>query len=65
MNPLSWYNLRFHRPPQGGNEQEHVQQMETGRIIKAPSLDAGGVLMASERQYATIILGKYMQVGFI
>ncbi|MDD1671626.1 MAG: bacteriocin family protein [Methanomicrobiales archaeon] len=63
--PPSRYNLLFRRYPQGGTELEHVQQMVTGGIIKAPPLDAGGVLMASGKQFASIILGEDMQVGFI
>ena len=34
-------------------------------ILKAPILKDGGVLLASSRQYASIVLGQDMAIGFI
>ena len=61
----SRYNLLFRRYPQGGTELEHLQEMVAGGIFKAPILDSGGVILAMGRQFASIILGMDMQVGFI
>lgn len=61
----SRYNLLFRRYSQGGTELEHVQSIVTDGVFKAPILEAGGVLMASGRQYAAIVLGQDMTVGFI
>lgn len=59
------YNSLFRRYPQGGTELEHIRQIVTGGIIKASTLESGGVLLASGKQYASIILGEDMRVGFI
>jgi uncharacterized linocin/CFP29 family protein len=61
----SRYNLLLRRYPQGGTEMEHLQAIVTDGIFKAPILDSGGVLLASGVQYASIILGQDMTVGFI
>jgi uncharacterized linocin/CFP29 family protein len=60
------YNLLFRRYPQGeGTELDHVKSIVTGGIVKAPVLGDGGVLIASGKQYAEIVLGQDMTVGFI
>jgi uncharacterized linocin/CFP29 family protein len=60
------YNLLFRRYPQGeGTELDHLRTMVTGGIFKAPVLTEGGVLLASGKQYAEIIIGQDMTVGFI
>ena len=61
----SRYNLLFRRYPQGGTELEYVQAIVTDGVFKAPILNSGGVLIASGRQYAAIVLGQDMSVGFI
>jgi uncharacterized linocin/CFP29 family protein len=61
----SRYNLLFRRYPQGGTELEHLQTIVADGIHKAPILDSGGVLLASGIQYASIVLGQDMAVGFI
>jgi len=62
----SRYNLLFRRYPQGNvSELEHVKAMATEGVFKAPILESGGVLLASGRQYASIVLGQDMAVGFI
>ena len=60
------YNLLFRRYPRGNvSEMEHVRTMVTEGVFKAPILDSGGVLLASGRQYASIVLGQDMAIGFI
>jgi len=60
------YNLLFRRYPNGNfSEMEHVKTMVTEGIYKAPILDSGGVLLASGRQYASIVLGQDMAIGFV
>lgn len=59
------YNLLFRRYPQGGTELEYVQAIVTEGVFKAPILESGGILIASGRQYAAIVLGQDMSVGFI
>jgi uncharacterized linocin/CFP29 family protein len=60
------FNLLFRRYPQGeGTELEHLRSIVTGGIYKAPVLGEGGVLLATGKQYAEIVLGQDMTVGFI
>lgn len=60
------YNLLLRRYPTGNiSELEHVKTMVTEGVIKAPVLESGGILLASGRQYASIVLGQDMTVGFI
>ena len=60
------YNLLFRRYPRGNfSEMEHVKSMVTEGIFKAPILESGGVLVASGRQFASIVLGQDMTIGFI
>ncbi len=60
------YNLLFRRYPQGPTtEMEHVRTLITGGLVKVPALREGGVLLAVGRQFASIVLGQDMRVGFI
>lgn len=60
------YNLLFRRYERGNfSEMEHVKTMVTEGIFKAPILESGGVLLASGRPYASIVLGQDMTIGFI
>ncbi len=60
------YNLLFRRYPQGPmTELEHIRTLITGGIVKVPTLKDGGVLLAVGRQFASIVLGQDMHVGFI
>lgn len=60
------YNLLFRRYPQGPmTELEHVQTLITGGLVKVPALKDGGVLLAVGRQFASIVLGQDMHVGFV
>ena len=62
----SRYNLLFRRYPRGNfSEMEHVKTMATEGVFKAPILESGGVLLASGRQFASIVLGQDMTIGFI
>jgi uncharacterized linocin/CFP29 family protein len=62
----SRYNLLFRRYERGNlSEMEHVRTMVTEGVFKAPELKSGGVLLASGRQYAAIVLGQDMTIGFI
>jgi uncharacterized linocin/CFP29 family protein len=59
------YNLMFRRYPQGNqSEMEHVRTMVTEGIVKAPALE-GGLLLASGRRYASLVLGQDMSIAFI
>ena len=60
------YNRLLRVYPRGRQtELEHVERIITEGIFKAPVLESGGVLLASGRQYASIVLGQDMAVGFI
>lgn len=60
------YNLLFRRYPDGPmTELDHVRALITGGIVKVPILKEGGVLLAVGRQFASIVLGQDMHVGFI
>jgi uncharacterized linocin/CFP29 family protein len=60
------YNRLFRLYPRGPfSEMEHVKTMVTDGVFKAPILQSGGVLLASGRQYASIVLGQDMTIGFI
>jgi uncharacterized linocin/CFP29 family protein len=62
----SRYNLLFRRYERGNfSEMEHVKTMVTEGVFKAPILKSGGVLLASGRQFATIVLGQDMTIGFV
>jgi len=62
----SRYNLLFRRYERGNfSEMEHVKTIVTEGVFKAPVLKSGGVLLASGRQYAAIVLGQDMTIGFI
>ena len=60
------YNMLFRvYPNTGTTELQHIQTMATAGVFKAPSLESGGVLLASGKQYASIILGQDMSIGFV
>lgn len=60
------YNLLYRMYPQGNTtELAHLQTIVTGGIIKAPVVKEGGVLLASGLQFASIVLGQDMAVGFV
>ncbi|RPJ53155.1 MAG: bacteriocin [Methanobacteriota archaeon] len=60
------YNQLYRRYPESAfTELEHIRSIVTEGVFKAPALDSGGVLIASGRQYASIVVGQDMTVGFI
>ena len=60
------YNLLFRRYERGNvSEMEHVKTLVNDGVYKAPALEAGGVLLSTGRQYASIVMGQDMTVGFI
>jgi uncharacterized linocin/CFP29 family protein len=60
------YNRLFRRYERGNQtEIEHVRTLVTDGIYKAPVLEDGGVLLATGRQYASIVMGQDMTIGFI
>lgn len=59
------YNLLLRRYPQGdGTELDHIRTIIGGDVIKAPVLKKGGVLLASGRQYCSLVIGQDMSIGF-
>jgi uncharacterized linocin/CFP29 family protein len=59
------YNLLYRRYPQGNaTEIEHIREVVTDGVIKAPALSGGGVLMASGMRYASIVVGQDLMAGF-
>jgi uncharacterized linocin/CFP29 family protein len=60
------FNKLFRRYAQGNaTELEHVRQVVTEGIVKAPAVGNGGLLLASGRQYATIVVGQDLSTGFV
>lgn len=60
------YNLLLRRYPQGNaTEMEHLRQIVSEGILKAPALGAGGMLVATGRQFASIVLGQDLAAGFV
>jgi uncharacterized linocin/CFP29 family protein len=60
------YNMLFRvYPNTGTTELQHIQTMATAGVFKAPVLESGGILLATVRQYASIILGQDMSIGFV
>jgi uncharacterized linocin/CFP29 family protein len=59
------YNLLLRRYPQGGGtELDHIRTILGGDVVKAPVLKKGGVLLASGRQYCSLVIGQDMSIGF-
>ena len=61
----SLYNLLLRWYPQGvGTELDYIRSIVTDGVIKAPALKKGGVLLASGKQYSSIVIGQDMVIGF-
>jgi uncharacterized linocin/CFP29 family protein len=59
------YNLLLRRyPNDSASELEHVKTMATEGVYKAPVLEGGGVLLMPLREFACIVVGQDMSVGF-
>ena len=62
----SRFNLLYRRFMQGiGTELEHLRSIVTDGVFKAPVLKTGGVLIATGKQYASIVIGQDMTAGFV
>jgi len=60
------YNLLFRRYPQGNaTELEHLKQIITANIVKAPTVRTGGVLLCTCGPFANIVLGQDLMTGFV
>ncbi|MDD1716258.1 MAG: bacteriocin family protein [Methanolinea sp.] len=60
------YNLLFRRYPQGQTtELEHLKGIVTDGVFKAPILKSGGVLLATGKRFASIVLGQDMTIGYV
>ncbi len=60
------YNMLFRRYPQGNStEMDHIKSVVPGGVIKVPAMDSGGVLAATGRQYASIVIGQDLMTGFV
>lgn len=60
------YNALYRLYPQGGiSELDHISSVIGSSVIKAPSLKNGGVLLASGKQFASIVIGQDMVTGYI
>jgi len=61
----SLYNLLLRRYPQGdGTELDHIRTIVTEGVVKAPAIKKGGVLLASGRQYCSLVIGQDMSLGY-
>jgi len=61
----SLYNLLFRRYPQGdGTELDHIRTIVSDGVVKVPVLKKGGVILASGRQYMTLVIGQDMTISF-
>ena len=60
------YNLLFRLYPQGYQiELQHVESVVGSKVIKAPGIKKGGVLLATGKQFASIVIGQDLITGFI
>lgn len=60
------FNLLYRRYAQSAmTELDHIKEMATGGVIKAPAIQSGGALVATGAPFATIALGQDMMTGFI
>ena len=65
LTPKS-YNQLFRLYPQSDTtELEHARQVVTDRIVKAPALPGGGVLIDTGGPFANIVLGQDMMTSFV
>jgi uncharacterized linocin/CFP29 family protein len=61
----SRYNKLYRRYQQGMmTEYDHISKM-VEKIVKAPSIESGGVLLNKGPQYAHIVIGQDLYAGFI
>lgn len=62
----SLYNLLLRVYPHGNlTEAQHIQGITGNKIVKASAIKEGGLLMASGKQFATLVIGQDLMVGFV
>jgi uncharacterized linocin/CFP29 family protein len=62
----SLYNQLFRRYSQGNQtEMEHISSFITDGIVKLPALSSGGLLLASGKQFASIMIGQDVSTSFV
>lgn len=60
------YNKLYRLLPQGfQTELQYLESIVGHRIIKAPGIKSGGVVLAEGKQFASIVIGQDMAVGYI
>lgn len=60
------YNLLLRRYPQAETtELEHIRQIATEGIIKAPAISNGGIFLNVGRQFVSIVLGQDLTTVFV
>jgi uncharacterized linocin/CFP29 family protein len=64
LTPASYNHLFRLYPHSELTELEHVRQIATDLVVKAPALSGGGVLIDTSGPYARIVLGQDMATSF-
>ena len=60
------YNLLFRQYPQGATtELEHIREIVTDGIVKAPVMASGGVLLCTGGPFVSIVLGQDLLTAFV
>ncbi len=60
------HNMLFRLYPQGYQiEMQHIESIVGSSVIKAPGIKKGGVLVATGKQFASIVIGQDMSTGFV
>ncbi len=65
LTPKSYNHLFRLYPQSDTTELEHARQVVTDRIVKAPALPGGGVLIDTGGPFANIVLGQDMMTSFV
>jgi uncharacterized linocin/CFP29 family protein len=64
LTPASYNHLFRLYPHSELTELEHVRQIATDLVVKAPAIPGGGVLIDTSGPYANIVLGQDMAASF-
>lgn len=60
------YNKLYRLYPQGYQiELQHIESIVGKKVIKAPGIENGGLLIAEGRRFASIVIGQDMITGFV
>ncbi len=65
LTPKSYNHLFRLYPQSEKTELEHVRQIVTDVVIKAPALAGGGVLIDTSGPFANIVLGQDLMTSFV